>query len=106
MNVVDDAASSNTVSPLDLALETMGSFETALSLLCCGADVNNTNIFHDQDVVSTRRYHGSSDTHLPHEEGNGPIAISGKHQGQGRDDNDGMMMTHSHSSPTSISNNA
>ena len=109
MNVVDDAASSNTVSPLDLALETMGSFETALSLLlCCGADVNNnTNIFHGEEDVVTKRYHGS-DTHLPQEEGNGSIAIlsaNKQQQGQGCDD-DGMMMTQSHSSPTSISNNA
>ena len=92
-------ASSNTVSPLDLALETMGSFETALSLLCCGADVI-TN-FHGEDAM---RYH--DDNHQQDDSGNGSIVLSGKNQqGQGRDDDDGMM-TQSLSSPTSISNNA
>jgi len=92
-------ASSNTVSPLDLALETMGSFETALSLLCCGADVI-TN-FHGEDAM---RYH--DDNPQQDDSGNGSIVLLGKNQqGQGRDDDDGMM-TQSLSSPTSISNNA
>lgn len=98
---VDCDASSNTVSPLDVALETMGSFETALSLLCCGADVKTTH-YHGEE---TRRYHDGENHHPQDDEGNGPIVLSSKHQQvQGRDD-DGMM-TQSHSSPTSISNNA